>query len=414
MSKYIIPIYNMKELEKKIKTISRKGANIVFDIVKEVVHEYVPSQFGPKIVIDCYEVNIEGSYKINDWEFVGTIEHGEGRNIIRTINDSFSNSIPEKYKTITPECEHCQKIRDRKDTYLIFNSKTKEFKQVGKSCLMNYTNGLDAEFCAKLADVFTYIAKLENPKDIDDEFMKDFQRGINSVGKLETETLKPIIFGYVKKNGYISKETPAKISEIIFGREDNNSTPASNKEIEEMNEWVKSVNDRNSDYLWNAKTAWTKKYATYRDISLLASFVNTFLKNKIERVRRANANNNEYVGKVGDKITISNIKEIRVLFVRNNTGYSYYANDSFIHEIIDNDGHTFIWSTSINLTIKKPLEIVATIKEHKEYKGTKQTVITRGKVTKWAEVKVEPKKSENDMSANDALDSFIKYLEDDE
>ena len=48
-------------------------------------------------------------------------------------------------------------------------------------------------------------------------------------------------------------------------------------------------------------------------------------------------------------------------------------------EIIDTEGHTYKWSASTNI-IGEGYTIVATVKSHYDYKGIKQTVITRGKV----------------------------------
>jgi hypothetical protein len=412
MAKYLIPTSEIENLTKKINSIKNKGADIVFEVGNEVVREYTPAH-GPKMGIKCLEVEIEGEYKINDWTFVGTIEHGSSGNIIRSFDTSLERKIPSKYRTIGQECEHCHKIRDRKDTYLVYNDKTNEFKQVGKTCLMNYTNGLNAEFCARLVDVFAYIFKLEHPEEekFNDELMSAFIRGQNANRYIETESIKPIIFGYVKKNGYIPKETISELIKIIFGAVANSTKEASTEEISKMNEWAKNIDASKGGYMWNAKVAWTKEYSEYRDIALLASFVNVYLKDIADRA----ANNNEYVGNIGDKITITDIKNIKSLYVKDNSRYSYYAESSTVWQIIDGDGHTYIWTTSSNLSddTRVAKEIVATVKEHKDYKGTKQTVITRGKVTKWAEVKVEPKKSEPVINkGHEGFKSFFSYLND--
>lgn len=396
MAKYLIPTSEIENLTKKINSIKNKGADIVFEVGNEVVKEYTP-EHGPKMGIKCLEVEIEGEYKINDWTFVGTIEHGSSGNIIRSFDTSLEGKIPSKYKTIGQECEHCHKIRDRKDTYLVYNDKTNEFKQVGKTCLMGYTNGLSAEFCARLVDVFAYISKLENPQDeqFKDEFMSMFMRGASGSKELDTKEIKPIIFGYVKKNGYIPKETTPALIKIIFGANDNSTKEASIEEISKMNEWAKNIDESKGGYMWNAKVAWTKEYSEYRDIALLASFVNVYLKDIADRA----ANNNEYVGNVGDKITITDVKNIKSLYVKDNSRYSYYAESSTVWQIIDGEGHTYIWTTSSNISndTRVAKEIVATVKEHKDYKGTKQTVITRGKVVSWIE---ENNNNENTETLN--------------
>ena len=79
--------------------------------------------------------------------------------------------------------------------------------------------------------------------------------------------------------------------------------------------------------------------------------------------------------------------------------YSYYAQSSTVWQIIDSEGHTYIWTTSSNLSddTRVAKEIVASVKEHKDYKGTKQTVITRGKVVSWIE---ENNNNENTETLN--------------
>ena len=113
------------------------------------------------------------------------------------------------------------------------------------------------------------------------------------------------------------------------------------------------------------------------------------LKDKVQKVvRDKTANNAEYVGKVGDKVTITDIKSVRTLYVKSGERYSYYASDTAVIEIIDAKGIVYVWSTTNDIfeEDKEIDSIVATIKDHKEYKGVKQNIITRGKVT-WKEDK---------------------------
>jgi hypothetical protein len=181
--------------------------------------------------------------------------------------------------------------------------------------------------------------------------------------------------------------------------------------------------------MWNAKTAWTKEYAEYRDIALLASFVKVFLKDKSQEVvrqaQKETGNDAGYVGNVGDKIVIKNLKSVRVLFIKDNSQYGYNASSSYLLELIDSEGHVYVWSTTIFLRPDKDFaslgkydealsnveSITATVKEHKEYKGVKQTVITRGKVKwKWQD---ELKSSEEPKTENiKEVFNFLSTLED--
>lgn len=413
MALYNIPVENLSELTKRIKRIQNKGADITFNIGKEVVEEHELNS-GAKIAVKCYEVEVEGQYKINDWSFVGTIEHSGAGNIIRSINSSLEGKIPAKYRTVGQECEHCHQIRDRKDTFLIHNDKTDEFKQVGRTCLRGYTGGLDAERCAQFVDVFNYLFELEHPKEFGDFSFSGFVDGSVS---LSTESIKKTVFGYVKSYGYTPKVSGLELAEFLFsqsGKKQISVTDATAEEVAEMNAWVETVNT-NSDYMWNAKTAWTKSSTDYRDVALLASFVQVYLKSKSEEAKRVKSNSektNEYVGNVGDRITIKDIKSIRVLYTKDGSQFGYRVPDTYVYEIIDASGYTYIWSTthsSLEEYIEDIQSINATIKAHQEYKGLKQTVITRGKIN-YKETKKPEATDESKLSENKSMKAIFDFL----
>ena len=56
-----------------------------------------------------------------------------------------------------------------------------------------------------------------------------------------------------------------------------------------------------------------------------------------------------------------------------------YYGTTFIHTFIDDKNHNIIWfaSKDCGYNIGDQFKVKATIKDHKEYKGIKQTVINR-------------------------------------
>lgn len=90
----------------------------------------------------------------------------------------------------------------------------------------------------------------------------------------------------------------------------------------------------------------------------------------------------EYVGEVGDKI------ELELCYVHT-TGWENYAyggwlnhtSFTYLHTFKDGDGNVFIWKTGkcIEADYGTLIKFRATIKDHSEYKGVKQTVLTRCK-----------------------------------
>lgn len=60
--------------------------------------------------------------------------------------------------------------------------------------------------------------------------------------------------------------------------------------------------------------------------------------------------------------------------------FSYYGETNYIHKFVDENGDIVVWNTASWLDPeKKDFRFKATIKEHSEYKGEKQTVVTRPK-----------------------------------
>ena len=385
-----IPTNKVEKLEKIIKRYQKKGANIQFDILEDVVEKGTLFINDPRtckqttkpISVKCKKVFVNGQYKINGWCFVGTIQFADNGNIIRLADICFEGLIPEKYRHTKNVCEHCGTIRNRKDTYLIYNQETNEYKQVGKNCLMEYTNGLNADECAEIMSCLDQVETLGELNMYEDDFFA--YRGCGCACE-ETKNILPYAYGLVKSKGCVKGQElsdfyfhnlPQNIWEEQFG----DIKLASDDEIKEIMQYANENIESNNDYLRNCALVWTNRYCEYRDFGLMVSFVNTFLKENARQKSLKADKNNSYVGKVGDRITIK-VKSARVLYICDNSMYSYYANDSYAMEIIDTEGHTYFWKASTN-NFGEGDTITATIKGYKDYKGLKQTILTRGKVVR--------------------------------
>ena len=423
--KYSIPLNKLEKLEKIIARYQKKGANITFNVGGEVIEDatlYVEDKINYcmksfPIKVTCREVEVDGVYIINGWEFVGTIEFTELGNIIRVADSSFEGKIPVKYLHTPKICEHCGKIRNRKDTYLIYNVDSGEFKQVGSTCLLDYTKGLDADECASIMACLDKVSKLCDFDYSEDSF---FGNGFDSTScGFDRAFVLPLVYAYVSKYGYarmFEGEGTAKDVRICVLREwnylgeemskyyedrYNSLVMPSGEEMNAINEFAKAHLEDEFGYMRNASIAWLKKSVEYRDFGLVASFVATYKKEmKKQELQNAKVadSSNEWVGNVGDRITIK-VASLRCLWSNSiEVAWHTYA-QTFFYEIKDEEGHTYTWKSSTCLDryfdedsckwveTAQPKEIVATVKDHSEYRGLKQTVVTRGKVTKFEEVK---------------------------
>ena len=100
---------------------------------------------------------------------------------------------------------------------------------------------------------------------------------------------------------------------------------------------------------------------------------------KEQKALRAPKTNSEHVGEVGDKIEVKLIFKQYFTF---ETHYTYSGELNFIYKFADEDGNTFTWKTGKAMELEEGAEymVKGTIKAHDEYKGDKQTVLTRCKI----------------------------------
>lgn len=92
----------------------------------------------------------------------------------------------------------------------------------------------------------------------------------------------------------------------------------------------------------------------------------------------------EYVGTAGEKLTIKATYTHSAWF-ESQSRYTYCTEKTYIHHFETDKGEVLIWKTGIGVLPVDEGEkaiITGTVKEHSEYKGIKQTVLTRCKVEK--------------------------------
>lgn len=96
---------------------------------------------------------------------------------------------------------------------------------------------------------------------------------------------------------------------------------------------------------------------------------------------RAAESPSEYVGQVGDKIQLT-LTYTHTAAWENSYGGYWSNNVTFLHTFKDENGNVFTWKTGncIEADYGDKLVVKGTIKDHNEYKGIKQTVLTRCKI----------------------------------
>lgn len=377
-------------LEAKVEKIQRKcekyGTEFHFEKVGEEYRE-VKNPNGGKETVRYIIVEAEGTAQINGWEFVASVDHTEAGNIFnKGMNDV---EVPERYRCSDPYCEHCKIKRIRKYTFIVRNTETGEFKQIGKSCLKDYTNGMSAEsasYMASIKDIFEEEA--DRPVNFGFGAVTNYYK-TEEMMRYMAETIRH--FGYVKSDN--TEAMPTKTRAMNYYMADNGmmrsffKPQAVKAEMESIGfnanseeakamakaavDWVNSIEDP-SDYEHNMQVAVALEYTKSFRFGLMASIFPAYNRELEKQVKLKEDQNSKHVGEIGKRITIN--VESRTAITSWETMYGV----TWVWKIVDTDGNIYTWKTG-NYIEENTVQIIGTVKSHDEYKGVKQTCLTRCK-----------------------------------
>jgi len=397
INRFLIPFDNMDRLKKKLATVRKKCAlcNCNFSYVEEQPEYKTVKIDGEEITLKYIPVTVEGVARFESWRFVGTIEHTTAGNIIRTYGEA-PETIPERFHTCQPYCEHCKTVRTRKDTYIIYNDDTHDFKQIGANCLQLYTGGLSASHVAFFVSIFDGMGKytaIDNSisytrfYDVSEivltacEVVRCF--GYNNYsGDNNTRWLTSDIISIDRLSEREREKLRAKLDRAGFDLDD------SREKAKQALEYFETLENPDNDYLKNLQTLVKCGKAERRDFGLLCSLPVAYdkatEKQERENARKAKtaseAQTSCYVGVVGQRITFET-SAVKVLTSYESSFDGYHVDVVYIYKLTDENGNVFIWKTQKGLDPEKRYKITGTVKEHSIYNDVKQTALTRCKVS---------------------------------
>lgn len=156
---YNIPEANYARFEKEIAKLSRKSERMIGLPILPVPFSYEMVDLGNGEARKVIQVYLQAEQpKIAGWTFVARLDHSnETGNIIRAVPNT-GIEIPESYRSVAPNCDHCGVRRKRRDTFLIRNDEDGSFQQVGSSCLEDFF-GHDPYKIARLAEYLGYASE---------------------------------------------------------------------------------------------------------------------------------------------------------------------------------------------------------------------------------------------------------------
>ncbi len=402
-----IPSQNMYTLSEKIVALNKKAkrlkcpeitTNILgMQVRKErkplgyVTLDSAPDEAFGIVSTTYYTVKVLGvSPVLPDWEFLGTLEHAtETANILRSVPGF---EIPDDYKTGKQKCDHCNKIRNRKDTYMVRNKVSGDVKQVGHNCVADFLGHVSPQQLAMFAQF------LKEMEDCGGESFGGSGRE-RSVSVLE---FMEMACALTNTKGFVSRAAAQAYADKAGGHGGINSTGSetfkylfpstemkksgdlmsiTQKDTDFANEVIDFVEaaESNNNFMHNLKVTLSKQFLVSRDAGLAAAAISAFHKSigyQAERIKKARVGeNSNYFGEVGKRAVYTLTVLGEHVF---DSQHQFGPNEVRLYRMIDDKGNIATWWTGTgHLEVGHSYNLKGTVKKHDDYKGTKQTVLSR-------------------------------------
>jgi hypothetical protein len=346
-------------------------------------------------VREVFAVTVSGETpRYNGWTFVATLEPlatDDGvENIVRAVP---GKDCPVEFRSRVGQCDHCHTNRRRTNTYVVCNE-AGAHKCVGRNCLKDFLGHDNPHALAAAAELLAELGGLCSAAE--EEFWSEGGWGRGA----EAWSLEHFLgytssvinqYGWVSRGKAFDEGSLATADRVLYlltpplGRPKSwldavaaaRPDKAAIAEAEEAIEWAKSMDPGDNDYLYNLGVLARAGYASRKTAGLAASLLTAY-RRVVDLAAEANRPESRHVG------VLKRRAEFEVTVKRIFASEGAYGTTG-IHRMQDQDGNDLVWFASGSATWLKEgrrYVVKATPKEHGEYKGRKQTVLTRVAVTR--------------------------------
>lgn len=363
-----------KKLQSVIRQVNKYGYSAEYKVVSREVKEVpvyreegtIRTKCGTTLVeVVNYEFTMP-DFKVGNYTPVAVIEHDvvENSNVANFVHIIGNFEAPAEWWTIKGHCDDCNDSYLRKKTVMLLNNEDGTYRQIGTSCLKKYL-GIT---CFNVIHNYMSVEEL-----IEEEMAVNIDYLPYQKQYVETKRLLACVYSmYDVMGGFVRNHTiekawdaainsDTKISESCIERAENTIKYFDSLDVEELNSFARDV-----------KAAVLTKYIGCSGYIAYAPELQNKLMIKAEQ--KTEAMKSEYVGNVKDKIVV----DVTVIGC---TGFESQYGYMFVNtfKTVDSD-NIFVWITGTkSYEVGTKLTIMGTIKNHQEYRGVKQTVLTRVK-----------------------------------
>jgi hypothetical protein len=411
--RFDIPASRLPAAEKLVKRFARKAKRLgmsapAIDVVREYSLHWITSHHGDMVrdcgeemptlsdddilslhrvkSLDMVEVEVTGERPvIAGWRFAAVIESTPAGNLLRK-HPEHEGDLPERFRRCTSECDHCRKDRRRNQTYIVQHVESGEYMQVGRSCLKDFVG---------LADPSAWMATFE------------FERSMSDLGDLGdgggwgfaapvalTSTFLAAVAADIRLLGYTSSKQAREWDKMATGLAVLGALSSTKDEVykaaldpitdedrrlaADAVAWALTDEAGSSDYIHNVRICAAMETTDQRGANTLASLIHVYRKHLGRKSERASKTNEHLPGAVPE----TRLRGLDLTLVGDYSFETDYG-IKWILRFEDADGRCVVWRTSSppdGLKIGEAVTLDGTVKALGEYKGTKQTELSRCRI----------------------------------
>lgn len=355
---------------------TKRGFTGRIELTVERVEVTRVDDFGFTRTEILFDVALTGEApKFNGWTFLATLDWDQHAGLItRTVPGVEAidrGALKEGW------CDHCRTTRQRNQTYLVRHDDGRQL-QVGSTCIKDFL-GWNAHVTLIYQD------------DLTEEL------GFGSFGgvadAVDTRYAMAVAWALIKLDGYrpassFDGTTKGDVIDVLWPP--SGLTMKRRQELARIREladeamqradeciaWVLNDMEGFGEYVKNLKAVVAADYVTMRNIGLLASAPQAWAKALNRTLIQKAATTSQWIGAEGDKVTFTaTINDIRYV-------PSHFGPSIVLYTMQTPDGNVVKWFSSngsLGDKVGETFTLKATIKALEEFRGVKQTLVTRAK-----------------------------------
>jgi hypothetical protein len=322
--------------------------------------------------------------KFSGWTFAALVEHSEAGNILRKAPGCAVELS--SFREGAPKCDHCNTLRNRRDTYVLVHDSGAQ-KQVGSNCIKDFLGHADPHQLAKWAEIIFSVGELcgaEESSEYRDpgnwqlshvSTMLNYAAcAIRLRGYISSQRERDDISGQTRSTKSTASKWMNPVRDDKLGRDYFLPEPQDEERAQVARQFVLDTlgarpESELNDFEHNMLVACKCEAVEPRNIGILA-FVPEYYARQVEQnAGRVDA----YFGEVGKRV-----RHVELSYVRS-VGFESMYGYQFLHIFRGPGGESIMWKTATELDLSVDQKIVATftVKTHEEYKGRKQTKVSR-------------------------------------